>query len=107
MFRTAVRLWLVLVLVYWTVIGYEYHDQLSGPVQRDWALAIQYGLNGMICDMGIAELCRDLHIHFWQVTQLNETFTLFVTIFGGPIALAVLLLLLLWAFKKPARRLTR
>jgi hypothetical protein len=103
MLRVAFRLWLVSTALYLMVLGYQYRQVLGGLMQRDWVLAIQYGVNNAVCDAGIQRYCRDLHVGFWQEKQLNETFGLFVVLFVVPVLFFPVLRMVLWAFEKPAK----
>lgn len=104
MLRMLLRTWLVLTIA-WLMYGlYLHRDKLITFKDRDWALALQYGLNNLVCDIKMLGGCRDLSIPFFQRSQLNETFGLAVTFVGYPLLGLLACLVLAWILHAPKRR---
>jgi hypothetical protein len=103
--RALSRLWLVATLFWWTYSLFEARDRLSTFGERDWLLALNYGVNNLFCDLRILGLCREVAVPFFQRSQVNETFGLFTTFVGVPLLLFLLCLLIAWVFSTPAARL--
>ncbi len=103
MFRVGFRLWLVVTFLYLVFVVYQHRHSILG---RDWMLAIEHGLNSFSCEIGAASFCRKSSIPFWRTSELNETVGLLVAIVGVPLALFCVLLMIVWAFKRPQGRVT-
>jgi hypothetical protein len=103
MIGLLLRLWLVVTVIWWGYNLYLNRDMLGTFKDRDWAQALEYGVNNIICDLKIPSYCREISISFWQKSHVNETFGLIVTFVGWPILLFVLCFAIAWVLPSKKR----
>ena len=103
MCRMLLRIWLVAVILLWGYHLYLYRDKLHTFKDRDWRLALEYGINNFLCDFKVFGNCRDVPVPFWKRTEINETFGIIVNFFGWPLLLLVVCLIVAWILRSPRR----
>ncbi len=101
MLAILLRLWAVGTLAWLAYNLYLYRDKLSTFKDRDLREAFGYGINNLLCDLKVPNLCHDVSVSFFRRSEVNETFGFIVTFIGWPIFGFLACLVLGWILRVP------
>jgi hypothetical protein len=103
MLAILLRFWVVGTIAWLAYNFYLYRDKLDTFKQRDWLEALGYGINNVLCDLKVPNLCRQVSVSFFRRSEVNETFGFIVTFVGWPVLGLFSCLVIGWILRAPRR----